>query len=63
MANEQMRMHGNILIFLGILLVIDSFYSIQSLFTGLQANFVNIGELLIGLVVGFYGFKAREKGN
>jgi len=53
MAHDKM-MHGNILIVLGILLVIDSFVGIQGMFGLVQINAFN------GFVVGFFGYKARE---
>lgn len=59
MAHDKM-MHGNILIVLGFLLIIDSFVGIQGMFGLVQINAFNGFEFIVGLIVGFFGYKARE---
>jgi len=48
------------LIIVGFVLLIDSFTTIQNMFTGATATFTNGFELLLGLVVIVIGFKIRE---
>jgi len=51
---------STILIVIGFLLLLDSFVTIQNMFTGATATFTNGFELLLGLAVIVIGFKARE---
>jgi hypothetical protein len=48
------------LIIIGFLLLLDSFVTIQNMFTGATATFTNGFELLLGLAVIVIGFKIRE---
>jgi len=52
--------HSTILIIVGFLLLIDSFVTIQNMFTGATATFTNGFELLLGLVVIAIGFMMRK---
>lgn len=52
--------HSTILIVIGFLLLLDSFVTIQNMFTGATATFTNGFELLLGLAVIVIGFKMRE---
>ncbi len=47
------------LIIVGFVLLLDSFVTIQNMFTGATATFTNGFELLLGLIVIAIGFKAR----
>lgn len=58
MADKMM--HGNILIVLGLLLVIDAFVGIQGMIGLVQINVFNGFEFIVGIIVGFLGYKARE---
>jgi len=55
--------HSTALIIVGFLLLLDSFVTIQNMFTGATATFTNGFELLLGLVVIVIGFMLREMKN
>ena len=59
MANNMM-MHGNLMIAIGLLLVLDAFIGIQGMIGFVQINVFNGFEFILGLAVVFLGFKARE---
>jgi uncharacterized membrane protein len=58
MANKMM--HGNVLIFVGLLLLLDAFVTIQTMLGFATISFFNGAEFVIGLIVIYLGFKARE---
>lgn len=58
MANKMM--HGNLIVVIGLLLVLDAFVGIQGMIGFVQINVFNGFEFILGLAVVFLGFKARE---
>ena len=51
---------GMYLIIVGLLLLADSFLTIQNMFTGGTQTFVNYFELILGLVTIVVGYQIRE---
>ncbi len=52
---------GTIAILVGFVLILDSFFVIQSMFAPVSVTFVNGVELILGLVVIGVGIKARQE--
>jgi len=52
---------GTIAILVGFVLILDSFFVIQSMFTPISITFVNGIELVLGLIVVGIGIKARQE--
>jgi len=52
---------GLFVIIVGLLLLADSFLTIQNMFTGGSQTFVNYFELILGLITIVVGYQIREK--
>lgn len=53
---------GTIAVLVGFVLILDSFFVIQSMFApAISVTFVNVVELILGLIVIGIGIKARQE--
>lgn len=52
---------GTIAVLVGFVLILDSFFVIQSMFTPVSVTFVNGVELVLGLIVVGIGIKVRQE--